>query len=176
MPRRTSSAKIKTPVQTAAVWNEVLTILGDKFVADAQAERLNQFRGMVIGASINGKEARGPVREVLGLLGDRWSTFLLQLLHYGPFRFSTLQRLVGTIIDASISRRMLAHKLRALERNGLVSRTVTPTSPPQVEYALTAIGEELWVLAADMVEWLSVHVTEIEAARTAFALQEEKTP
>lgn len=157
-------------------WQQVTDIVGARFFTTTSAQKLDEFRRMVTGAALHGTEPSGPVREVLALLGDRWTTLLLQLLHYGPFRFSVLQRLVAASIRANISRRMLAHKLRALERDGFVSRTVTPSSPPQVEYALTEMGEKLWVLAANLVEWLTSHEAQIQDRRREFAEQGEKQP
>ena len=72
-----------------------------------------------------------PVRDVLSQLGDTWSTLVIVILSAGPKRFNALKREIG-----DVSQRMLAVTLRQLERDGLVSRTVYPTKPPKVEYAL----------------------------------------
>ena len=146
--------------------------LGQSFGSHLDEEKLAAFRKFVMEASQHGRDQQGPVREVLALVGDRWSGLLLQLLHYGPLRFHMLQRLVNSVIGASISRRVLALKLHALERDGLVTRKVTPTSPPQVEYALHATGEELWAHVAQLVDWLTRNSEQILAARQRF----EKRP
>lgn len=145
-------------------WEQIAT----EFGSHLGGEKLEAFRNFVVGASQNGRERGGPVREVLALVGDRWSGLLLQLLHYGPLRFHMLQRLVKSIIGANISRRVLAMKLHALERDGLVTRKVTPTAPPQVEYALNASGEELWAHVAQLVDWLNQRSEQIQAARQRF--------
>jgi DNA-binding HxlR family transcriptional regulator len=77
-------------------------------------------------------------REVLNLVGDKWSVLVVSLLGNGPCRFSELRRTIE-----GISQRMLTLTLRGLERDGLVTRTVFPTIPPKVEYALTPLGHTL---------------------------------
>ena len=89
-----------------------------------------------------------PVRDVLDRIGDAWSVLVILLLgEHGPYRFNALKRAIG-----DISQRMLAVTLRHLERDGLISRTVFPTNPPQVEYALTDLGRELQPLIAAIVD------------------------
>jgi DNA-binding HxlR family transcriptional regulator len=156
-----------------ALWDQVLSILGAKYVHASSLERLDKFKDLIINAARGGKEASGPVREVLALLGDRWSTLLLQLVHYGPLRFSALQKIIAVLQDGGISRRMLSLKLRALERDGLVLRTVSPSVPPRVTYSLTQMGEELWRIAASLVDWIDDHSSKIELARREFEQQEE---
>src|SRR5262245_36831120 len=78
------------------------------------------------------------VREVLNRVGDKWSVLLVERLGNGPRRFGDLRRGVE-----GISQRMLTLTLRALERDGLVKRTVFPTVPPSVEYSLTSLGRTL---------------------------------
>ena len=82
--------------------------------------------------------AQCPVRDVLDRLGDRWSSLVLQALKEAPLRFTALQRQVD-----DVSKRMLAKTLRTLEEDGLVTRTVFPSKPPAVEYALTPLGTRL---------------------------------
>jgi len=78
---------------------------------------------------------RCPIRDVLDRVGDRWSLLALTTLEGGTLRFTALKRAIG-----DISQRMLAQTLRGLERDGYVTRTVHPTVPPKVEYALTPPG------------------------------------
>ena len=82
--------------------------------------------------------ANCPVRDVLDRLGDTWSVLVILILADGPRRFNALKRSIG-----DISQRMLTVTLRTLERDGLIARTVLPTSPPGVEYALTPLGRSL---------------------------------
>ena len=75
---------------------------------------------------------------MLARVGDKWSMFIVMLLGDGPVRFNELKRRVD-----GISQRMLSLTLRNLERDGLVSRTVTPSVPVRVDYALTDLGRSL---------------------------------
>jgi DNA-binding HxlR family transcriptional regulator len=72
------------------------------------------------------------VSEVLARVGDKWTVLVVGVLGEGPKRFNELRRALG-----SISQRMLTLTLRGLERDGLVTRTVFPTIPARVDYALT---------------------------------------
>ena len=78
-------------------------------------------------------------------------------------RFNALKREIG-----DVSQRMLAVTLRTLERDGLVSRTVFPTKPPQVEYALTDLGRSLKARVDGLVEWAEDNHGEIRRARTDY--------
>ncbi len=75
------------------------------------------------------------VADVLARVGDKWTVYIVGILSNGPMRFSEIRRAVS-----AISQRMLSLTLRGLERDGLVTRTVTPTIPPRVDYELTATG------------------------------------
>lgn len=96
-------------------------------------------------------------------MGDKWSVLIVMLLGGGPRRFNEIKRMVG-----GISQRMLTLTLRGLERDGLVRRTVFPTIPPRVDYALTDLGRSLCVPVEALGLWARVHEVEIEAARRRF--------
>jgi DNA-binding HxlR family transcriptional regulator len=102
-------------------------------------------------------------REVLDRIGDKWSLNVIHVLGGGTRRFSDLRRLVD-----GISQRMLTVTLRGLERDGLVTRTVHPTVPPRVEYALTPLGRTLLDTVCDLIRWADQHLPEIDAAREAY--------
>jgi DNA-binding HxlR family transcriptional regulator len=104
-----------------------------------------------------------PVRHVLDRVGDRWSVLLIVVLGEGPRRFNDLKRAAG-----GITQRMLTLTLRALERDGLVSRTVFPSVPPSVEYALTPLGESLRGPVTALLAWERDHRADIAAARERF--------
>ncbi|WP_435642264.1 winged helix-turn-helix transcriptional regulator [Streptomyces sp. H49] len=72
------------------------------------------------------------LRDVMDRIGDKWSVTVICRLDDGPLRFNALRRATG-----GITQRMLSVTVRRLERDGLISRTVEPTVPPRVEYALT---------------------------------------
>ncbi|KFI32358.1 MarR family transcriptional regulator [Haematobacter missouriensis] len=111
-----------------------------------------------------------PVRDVLDRLGDRWSTLILQHLAERPLRFSELLRAID-----DVSKRMLSRTLRALEEDGLITRTVYPLKPPAVEYALTPLGESFLPHIEGLVRWAGEHHTAIRAARAAFQQTREET-
>jgi DNA-binding HxlR family transcriptional regulator len=108
------------------------------------------------------------VSGVLARVGDKWSVLIVMLLGEGPRRFNEIKRQVS-----GISQRMLTLTLRGLERDGLVTRTVTPTIPPRVDYELTPLGHSLLTPVRAMGEWVRNHLEEIEAARAAFDRQAE---
>lgn len=103
------------------------------------------------------------IRHVLDLVGDKWSVFVVGTLGDGPQRFNELKRMVD-----GISQRMLTLTLRGLERDGLVTRTVRPTVPPRVDYALTDLGKTLLDPVHALVQWAADHRGAIESARTQF--------
>ena len=76
------------------------------------------------------------VSQILAWIGEKWSMLVVMLLRDGPRRFNDIKRNV-----AGISQQMLTRTLRGLERDGIVTRTTLPPSPPQVEYSLTALGQ-----------------------------------
>jgi DNA-binding HxlR family transcriptional regulator len=97
--------------------------------------------------------------KAIELVGSRWTGAVLQVLMAGPSRFSTLREAVGDISD-----RMLSERLRELEREAIVSRTVLPDPPIRVEYALTDKGHELHTTLAAVARWAERWVTGEEPA------------
>ena len=104
-----------------------------------------------------------PIRNVLDQLGDKWSMLLVVLLAAKPQRFSELRRRLP-----DISQRMLTETLRELTRGGLATRTVFPTRPPSVEYALTTAGRDLLVALRPLVAWAGDYHHYIRDAREKF--------
>src|SRR3984885_5233062 len=116
-----------------------------------------------------GHESCLAVREVLDRVGDKWSVLIVGMLKDGPMRFSELRR----SIDA-ISQRMLTLTLKALERDGLVARTVYPTVPPRVEYALTAHGRTLLEPITALATWAQENRLAIQGARAKYDAREAR--
>ena len=103
------------------------------------------------------------VSSILARVGDKWTVLIVVLLGDGPKRFNEIKRMVG-----GISQRMLTFTLRGLERDGLVTRTVFPTTPQRVDYELTKLGSTLWKAVEPLGSWARTHVTEILTSRKRF--------
>jgi DNA-binding HxlR family transcriptional regulator len=108
------------------------------------------------------------VTEVLARVGDKWSMQVVMQLGEGALRFNALRRAID-----GISQRMLTRTLRNLERDGLISRTVTPSVPPRVDYALTPLGRSLVEPVSALGDWAIANREAIAAARERFDLSEE---
>ena len=111
------------------------------------------------------------ISALLSRVGDKWTVLVVGSLGAGPMRFNALRRTVG-----DISQKMLSTTLRSLERDGFVTRTVTPTNPPQVEYALTDLGCGLLKPVQALAEWTLANAERIEAARRDYAARTEAAP
>ena len=103
------------------------------------------------------------ISSILARVGDKWSVLIVVLLGDGPKRFNEIRRMVG-----GISQRMLTFTLRGLERDGLVTRTVFPTTPQRVDYELTKLGSTLWKAVEPLGSWARAHVSEILKSRDQF--------
>lgn len=103
------------------------------------------------------------VTEVLSRVGDKWSMQVVMNLGEGSLRFNQLRRSID-----GISQRMLTRTLRGLERDGLVSRSVTPSVPPRVDYALTALGLSLCSPVNALGNWAVRNREAIARAREHF--------
>ena len=104
------------------------------------------------------------ISRMLARISDKWSMLVVRVLGRGPCRFNALRREIG-----EISQKVLASTLRDLEEHGFVSRTVTPVTPPQVEYALTDLGREFLEPVRTLAEWVMMNAPRMEAARAAYA-------
>lgn len=129
--------------------------------ADSQASTLGELIGGFGTAARTAEEC--PVRDVLDRLGDAWSFLVVLRLADGPLRFNELKRQVG-----GVSQRMLTVTLRSLERDGLVGRTVFPTTPPRVEYRLTALGNSLVEPMTALTRWAVSNHDSVRAARKRY--------
>ena len=104
------------------------------------------------------------LRNVLERVGDKWTLLVIEELgSAGELRFTQLRDRVG-----QVSQKMLTQTLRALERDGLVSRKVHPVVPPRVDYRLTARGEALGEAVCDLWKWVETHMDEVERSRHAY--------
>jgi DNA-binding HxlR family transcriptional regulator len=104
-----------------------------------------------------------PCRGVLDMLANKWTALAVGEMESGPKRFGELRRRLE-----GISQKMLTQTLRALERDGLVARTVYPTVPLRVEYALTDLGRSVTEPLRALRTWSVVNIRSIEAARADY--------
>lgn len=131
-------------------------------------------------AEYNAFLAACPSRQLLDRISDKWVVLILCALggdaaetsdHSGqagdagatPMRYSEISRLL-----AGVSPKMLTQTLRALERDGLLTRTITPTVPVTVTYELTDLGLSLHHLARDIRRWAQSHMDQILARREEY--------
>ena len=118
-------------------------------------------------------DPRNPVCQTInGLLsriGDKWSTQVVQALGSGSMRFNALRREIP-----SVSQRMLTLTLRNLERDGLVSRTVTPSIPPRVDYELTELGRSLQGPICGLVSWAHANSDAVHEAQARYDGEREE--
>src|SRR5215472_17570754 len=126
-------------------------------------KRRGQEGTAVIPRNLQMAEDCRSVSEVLARVGDKWTVLVVGVLGEGPKRFNELRRALG-----SISQRMLTLTLRALERDGLVTRTVLATIPPRVDYALTRLGRSLLEPVSALGLWARQNRAAIQAARQRF--------
>lgn len=107
--------------------------------------------------------------QILERVGDKWTIMIVGVLSKGPIRFNALQRAIP-----GLSHKMLTVTLRGLERDGLVLRTVYPTIPPRVEYALTEQGTSLQGPLLVLASWAKDRQGYIEGARERYDAQAEE--
>ena len=109
-----------------------------------------------------------PSRRLLDRIGDRWTVLIVGTLAGGPMRFGQIARHVD-----GVSQKMLTQTLRAMERDGLVRRTVYPVVPPKVEYALTDLGCSFGEPIRALGGWVFTHHDRIQLARAEFDRRNE---
>lgn len=109
------------------------------------------------------------VSRILARVGEKWSMLVVMLLRDGPRRFNEIKR-----NTTGISQQMLTRTLRGLERDGIVTRTIFPTSPPQVEYSLTELGRSMSEPVLAFGAWVRDHIAEFDAARQRFDQRDSK--
>lgn len=104
-----------------------------------------------------------PVTDVLQQIGGKWTVYIIGQLSQGPRRFSELKRTIE-----GVSQKMLTATLRGLEKDGFVTRTVTPSIPPRVDYELTAMGRELREPLHAIGQWAHANRARVDAARQRY--------
>jgi DNA-binding HxlR family transcriptional regulator len=103
-----------------------------------------------------------PGQMIVEHVTSRWAPLILTALGDGTMRFYELRDKIG-----GISEKVLSQKLRTLVRDGLVARTVEPSTPPKVSYALTPLGTGLADQLQGLIKWIVANGSEILAAQRA---------
>ncbi|MGC0338806.1 winged helix-turn-helix transcriptional regulator [Streptomyces sp. SLBN-8D4] len=104
-----------------------------------------------------------PTNQLLDRLSDKWVSLVVSALSTGPMRYSDLSRKI-----AGVSPKMLTQTLRTLERDGILTRTVTPSVPVRVDYALTPLGSSLAGLLTAVKSWAETHIEEVHESRERY--------
>ena len=108
-------------------------------------------------------DSKCPTRVVLDRIADKWTVLVLGLLCKEPLRFNQLRREID-----GLTQKMLSQTLKALERDGLVARKVTPTVPITVEYSITPLGETLSATVEELQRWARDHIGEVVKAQKRY--------
>ena len=108
------------------------------------------------------------VRPVLGQIADKWTIMILAVVCPQPARFNEIRRRLG-----GITHKALADALKRLEKNGLVTRTVLPTQPVGVEYAITPLGLSLQEPIDTLIDWALEQRASFDQARAAYDARRE---
>jgi DNA-binding HxlR family transcriptional regulator len=111
----------------------------------------------------NADDALCPTRFALARVADKWAVLLLGRLARGPVRFNQLRRELD-----GVSQKMLSRALKTPERDGLVSRTATPTVPVTVEYAITPLGLTLADTMDALRIWAETHIGDVVSAQRRY--------
>lgn len=104
-----------------------------------------------------------PTNQLLDRISDKWVSLVVSALAAGPMRYSDLGRKL-----AGVSPKMLTQTLRSLERDGILTRTVTPSVPVRVDYELTPLGRSLSLLLTAVKDWAETHFDEVHQARERY--------
>ena len=101
-----------------------------------------------------------PSRQVFDMIGNKWVGLIIAALHDGPLRHGQLRTTI-----AGVSQKMLTQALRELERDGLLTRTITASVPPRVDYQLTPLGQDLWTVIQPLKNWAEQNMAAIQMHR-----------
>ncbi|MFJ3309008.1 winged helix-turn-helix transcriptional regulator [Streptomyces sp. NPDC086549] len=112
-----------------------------------------------------------PTNQLLDRISDKWVSLVVAALSTGPMRYSDLGRKI-----AGVSPKMLTQTLRTLERDGILTRSVTPSVPVRVDYELTPLGSSLATLLTAVKDWAETNFDEVHAARERYDTDGQDTP
>jgi DNA-binding HxlR family transcriptional regulator len=112
--------------------------------------------------------AECPSRKLLDRIADKWVALVVKSLLDGPKRYSEVSHQL-----AGVSQKMLTQTLRSLERDGVLTRTVTPSVPVRVDYELTPLGESLAGVLGQLKMWAEQHTPEVDLARADYDTRQQ---
>jgi DNA-binding HxlR family transcriptional regulator len=112
--------------------------------------------------------AECPSRKLLDRIADKWVALVVKSLGDGPKRYSEVSHQL-----AGVSQKMLTQTLRSLERDGVLTRTVTPAVPVRVDYELTPLGESLAGVLGQLKMWAEQHMPEVDLARADYDARQQ---
>lgn len=118
---------------------------------------------LTVGVETDAEASNCPIRSVLANVTGKWRMIVVLALGEGPLRFAELKRGVG-----DITQRVLTENLRALQRDGYLTRTVDPGPPIAVTYELTPLGRELFHALVPLVKWSNGIMDQVKAARLVY--------
>ncbi len=104
-----------------------------------------------------------PTRLLLDRIGDKWTVLTLGLIREHPRRFNAMRRDIE-----GLTQKMLSQTLKTMERDGLITRTVWPTTPVSVEYAITPLGQTLVETLESLQRWARDHIGEVVRAQERY--------
>ena len=104
-----------------------------------------------------------PTRVVLDRIGGKWTVLVIGSLEAGSLRVGELRARIG-----GVAPKVLTQTLRAMERDGLLTRTVHAQVPPRVDYELTPLGASLTGPIATLTDWAETHLTQILGSRDSY--------
>ncbi len=104
-----------------------------------------------------------PTRLLLDRIGDKWMVLTLGLIRDKPRRFNALRREIE-----GVTQKMLSQTLKQMERDGLITRTVLPTAPISVEYAITPLGGTLAAVLDGLQLWARDHMADVLTSRRLY--------
>ena len=119
-----------------------------------------------IGVETKAEASNCPIRSVLSNVTGKWRMIIVLALEDGPMRFGAIKRCIG-----DVTQRVLTENLRALQRDGYLTRTVDPGPPVAVSYALTPLGESLVVTLKPLIYWSNDRMDAVKAARMTYDRQ-----
>lgn len=167
--RGTLSGDVATKDDVEAIMERIGRVLDPTGGNRLTDEQRNLFTFVTRQVAEYDGDRKCPIVSLVDHVGNYWRNWLLLIGRTGPYRPSTIMKLLEAIDPSHpISYRMLTLNLRMLERDGLIRRRVISEEFNHVDYALTPLGQELsdWILS--LVEWIDRRTDEVERARSLF--------